>query len=84
MGIGAADGAVEEDSAFGVMRMLHDVIEVKPLKNHRLHVRFDDGVEGKIDVIRLIDFKGIFASLKDPKRFAEVFSQSRTWDCVLA
>jgi hypothetical protein len=53
--------------------MLHDVIEVKPLKNHRLHVRFDDGVEGKIDVIRLIDFKGIFASLKDPRRFAEAF-----------
>ena len=26
--------------------MLHGVIEVKPLKNHRLHVRFDDGVEG--------------------------------------
>lgn len=53
--------------------MLHDIVEVKPLKSHKLHVRFDDGVAGEVDVARLIKFNGIFAPLKEPKHFAEVF-----------
>jgi hypothetical protein len=35
--------------------------------------RFDDDVVGEVDVARLIKFEGIFAPLKGPKRFAEVF-----------
>jgi hypothetical protein len=53
--------------------MLLDIIEVKPLKGHRLHIRFEDGVAGDVDVTRLIRLDGVFAPLKQTKRFAEVF-----------
>ena len=53
--------------------MLHDIIEVRPMKAHKLRIKFDDGVVGEVDVAQLIKFDGIFASLKEPKHFAEVF-----------
>jgi hypothetical protein len=53
--------------------MLHDIVDVKPLRPHKLHIKFDDGVTGEVDVAQLIKFNGIFAPLKEPKHFAEVF-----------
>lgn len=52
--------------------MLKDVVEVRPLKDHRLHIRFEDGVEGEIDIASLISFDGVFASLRDPAVFRAV------------
>ncbi|MGH7356276.1 MAG: DUF2442 domain-containing protein [Candidatus Rokuibacteriota bacterium] len=52
--------------------MMVDVVEVRPLGGYRLFLRFEDGAEGEVDVSRLISFEGIFASLRDPARFAEV------------
>jgi hypothetical protein len=52
--------------------MLKDVVEVRPLGDYRLYLRFEDGVAGEIDVADLITFDGVFAELKDGRRFARV------------
>lgn len=52
--------------------MLKDVVEVCPIGGHRLYLRFEDGVAGEVDVADLIAFEGVFAPLRDDRRFAEV------------
>ena len=52
--------------------MLHDVVEVRHLGDHRLRLRFDDGVEGELDLAPRLTFDGVFAPLKDPLYFARV------------
>ena len=52
--------------------MLHDIVEVRPLDGYRLHLRFDDGVEGAVDVSRRIRFSGVFKPLRDPDYFRSV------------
>ena len=52
--------------------MMKDVVEAKPLAGFRLHVRFEDGVEGEVDLKELVRFEGVFAPLRDVARFAEV------------
>ena len=37
---------------------MHDVISVESLGNHRLRVRFDDGVEGVVDVRQMVPLSG--------------------------
>ncbi len=53
------------------MTDLFDVIEVQPLGDHRLRVRFEDGLEGEID-FSTESFAGVFAPLADPRYFARV------------
>ena len=52
--------------------MLKDVVAVQPLENHQLRLRFEDGVEGDVDIAPLIRFTGIFAPLKDKGYFDQV------------
>ncbi|MBX9877692.1 MAG: DUF2442 domain-containing protein [Candidatus Obscuribacterales bacterium] len=52
--------------------MLKDVIEVKPLGDYRLFVRFEDNVSGEIDLAELIQFNGVFEPLLDTCKFQEV------------
>lgn len=52
--------------------MLKDVVEVRSLGGHRLYLRFEDGIAGEIDVADLISFDGVFAPLRDERRFGEV------------
>ena len=52
--------------------MMKDIVEVKPLDSFRLHVRFEDDVEGEVDLKDLVRFKGVFAPLRDAARFVEV------------
>lgn len=52
--------------------MLKDVTEVKPLDGYRLRVRFEDGVDGVVDLKDVIRFTGVFAPLRDPDYFAQV------------
>ncbi len=52
--------------------MLIDIVEVKVLKNYQLFLRFEDGVEGVIDISKLIPFQGVFCDLKDLNYFASV------------
>ena len=54
--------------------MLKDVVEVRPLEGYRVFLRFDDGVQGEIDLEPLLSpFDGVFAPLRDLARFREVF-----------
>jgi hypothetical protein len=52
--------------------MLKDIIEARPLGRHRLFLRFEDGVQGEIDIAAMVPFTGILAPLADPAYFAEV------------
>ena len=52
--------------------MLKDVVEARPLGDHRLWLRFEDGVSGEFDFAAHFDFDGVFAALRDPTKFAEV------------
>jgi len=53
--------------------VLKDVLEVRPLEGRRLFVRFEDGVEGTVDVSELVRFEGVFAPLKDANQFRQAF-----------
>jgi len=51
---------------------LKDIVSAQPLDGYRLMLRFEDGVEGEIDVARCVPFTGVFAPLRDPREFAAV------------
>ena len=52
--------------------MLVDITEVRPLGDHRLFLRFEDGTQGVLDLAPILRFDGIFEPLRDPAFFARV------------
>lgn len=52
--------------------MLKDIVAARALESHHLFLRFEDGVEGVVDLDKLIKFSGIFAPLQEPTYFARV------------
>ena len=52
--------------------MLKDIVEVQPLDGHRLHLRFEDKIEGVVDIAQLVQFTGVFAPLAERDYFARV------------
>ncbi|HVT18821.1 MAG TPA: DUF2442 domain-containing protein [Thermoanaerobaculia bacterium] len=52
--------------------MLKDIVEARAVEGYRLYIRFDDGVEGEIDLRKLIEFKGVFEPLRDLEEVAKV------------
>jgi len=46
-------------------------IDVQPLPNYRLQIRYTDGVAGEVDLSHLVG-KGVFALWNDPKAFEDV------------
>ncbi|MHB1843340.1 MAG: DUF2442 domain-containing protein [Deltaproteobacteria bacterium] len=52
--------------------MLHDIVFVESLPKRILRLRFDDGVEGLVDIGALLPFTGIFAPLKKESVFRAV------------
>ena len=52
--------------------MLKDITAVRPLEDYGLQLRFEDGVEGQVDVAQLVAFTGVFAPLKDGSYFTQV------------
>jgi len=52
--------------------MLKDIVEARATGGHRLYIRFEDGVDGEIDLAAIIDFRGVFEILKDPVEVAKV------------
>jgi len=52
--------------------MLKDILAVALLGEYRLHLEFEDGVEGAIDLAPYLSFRGIFEPLRDPAYFALV------------
>ncbi len=54
------------------MRLLHDVVSVEPVDEDRLRIRFDDGLEGVVDVSRLLAMSGVFEPLRELSFFRQV------------
>jgi hypothetical protein len=52
--------------------MLQDVLEATPMAGYRLKLRFEDGIEGVVDVAKCVSFTGVFAPLRDTAEFAAV------------
>lgn len=52
--------------------MLKDIVAVTPVVGTRLRLRFEDGIEGEVDVADLVPFDGVFAPLKDGAVFRSV------------
>jgi len=52
--------------------MLKDIVFAKALGGYRLLLRFEDGVEGVVDLAREISFQGVFEPLLDMNYFAQV------------
>lgn len=65
--------------------MLLDIVAMQPLENWCLALRFENGVEGVIDVAECVPFDGVFAPLRDPVRFREVYVDPElgtvVWPC---
>lgn len=49
-----------------------DIVAVRVLGGYRVHLRFEDGVEGELDLGQRIRFRGVFAALADEREFAKV------------
>lgn len=52
--------------------MMIDIVEVRHLGGHRIWLKFEDGVEGVIDLAEFIRFEGVLAPLRDPVRVSDV------------
>jgi len=52
--------------------MLKDIVEAKIIEGYRVHLKFEDGVAGEIDLSMIISFEGIFEPLKDQETFARL------------
>ena len=52
--------------------MLHRIVRVEARPNYRVWVRFQDGVEGEVDLADLVG-KGVFKAWEDPREFGKVF-----------
>jgi Protein of unknown function (DUF2442) len=52
--------------------MLKDIIAAQPLEDYHLHLQFEDGVEGIVNLRQLVEFSGIFTALASPEYFAQV------------
>ena len=52
--------------------MLKDIVSANPLGEYRLHLCFEDGVEGVVDLGSTLSFRGVFAPLQEPGYFAQV------------
>jgi hypothetical protein len=51
---------------------MHRIVSARPLPGYRLDLRFEDGVEGEVDLAHLVG-KGVFAKWQDPAEFQRVF-----------
>ena len=47
-------------------------LRLGPSAGTGVYVRFDDGIDGEVDLARLITFEGVFAPLRALDRFAEL------------
>ena len=58
---------------------LRKVVDVRPLEGYRVFIRFDDGLEGELDLEPfLAPFDGVFAPLRDLVRFREIYVNNHT------
>ena len=53
--------------------MLYDIVEVKYIRGYVLHIRFENGTQGEVDISKTVPFQGIFSKLQDKDYFKTVF-----------
>ncbi|MBI4701664.1 MAG: DUF2442 domain-containing protein [Deltaproteobacteria bacterium] len=53
--------------------MLRRIITAQPIGGYRLHLRFDDGADGVVDVAAIVPLEGVFAELREPEAFARAY-----------
>jgi len=59
--------------------MIVRLLEARPLGDHRVWLRFDDGLVGEVDLGRELDGE-VFEPLRDPGYFARfVVDETLTW-----
>jgi len=51
---------------------MHRIVSAHALSGYRLSLRFEDGIEGEVDLTELVG-KGVFAAWADPAEFERVF-----------
>lgn len=51
--------------------MIPYVVSVRAVGEYELDLEFDDGVTGRVDVAKLIEFEGVFAPLRDADFFKQ-------------
>jgi Protein of unknown function (DUF2442) len=54
------------------MRSTPLLIEAKPLEGYAVHVRFDDGTNADVDLAYLLEYGGVFESLRDLEFFRQL------------
>jgi hypothetical protein len=52
--------------------MWHDVIDVELKGDYRVYLHFDDGAAGLVDFVKLVEFSGVFAPLREQTYFDQV------------
>ena len=52
--------------------MMARIVEAKPLDGYKIHLRFEDGAEGVVDIGREVGFKGVLGALRNPVFFRQV------------
>lgn len=57
--------------------MLYRILHAEAKPGYRLWIRFEDGVEGEVDLTHLVG-RGVFAAWRDEARFREVFIDPET------
>jgi hypothetical protein len=60
---------------------MHRIVEAKPLPHYLLWLRFQDGVEGEVNLANLVG-KGVFALWNDPEQFSRVSIDADTHTVV--
>lgn len=48
------------------------MIEARPVDDHVVHVRFEDGLTAEVDLSYLLDYAGVFSLLRDPEYFRQL------------
>ena len=65
--------------------MLKDIVKVRVLGGYNVYLKYEDGVEGEIDLADIIKFDGVFEPLKEPERFRELYLNKELgticWPC---
>ena len=51
---------------------IHDIIEVEPLENYHIKIKYDDGLVKTVNIKPYIDI-GISKELEDPEYFKKVY-----------
>ena len=52
--------------------MLEDIVQVELVAKHLVRLRFEDGIEGVVDLGQAIRFRGVFEPLRNERSFLRV------------